>query len=262
MASSCSSSGEIVYTEDELVALSALQHFVFCKRQCALIHVERSWVENRLTAEGRLLHETVDSGLRESRGDLRIARGLPLRSLRLGVAGIADCVELRRLPDLGTGQSDLGRELDPGDEPTARPPSAAVRLADAEGLWQPYPVEYKRGRPKRDRCDQVQLCAQALCLEEMLGVSIPEGALYYGQTRRREEVVFDDPLRQQTAAAAKGVHTLLAAGRTPPARRERKCESCSMLSVCLPGAGRASVRSYLDAALKPAEVEPADEDSA
>ncbi|MDT8267268.1 CRISPR-associated protein Cas4, partial [Roseomonas sp. DSM 102946] len=135
--------------EDGLIPLSALQHQIFCPRQCALIHVEQLWAEDGATAEGRLLHERVDAGKGETRPGLRVARGIALRSLALGVVGKADTVEFR-----------------------GRPP-------------QPYPVEYKRGRPKAHRADEVQLCAQAVCLEEMSGTTIPEGALFYGQTRRR-----------------------------------------------------------------------------
>ena len=224
-----------MFEEDDLRPLSALQHLVFCERQCALIHIEQVWVENRFTAEGRLLHERVDHDKGESRGDLRIARGLPLRSLRLGLVGKADVVEFHRVEGDGPG----------------------VTLDDASGRWQPYPVEYKRGKPKIHRADEVQLCAQALCLEEMLQFSplnpprgtlqpaIHEGALYYGQKRRRQVVPFDQELRTLTENAARRFHELLAAGKTPVAVREPKCEQCSLLHVCLPDAPHASARSYL-----------------
>lgn len=181
------------------VPLSALQHYLFCPRQCALIHVERQWAENRLTAEGRLLHETVDKGKAERRPGVRIARGVPLCSRRLGLTGIADLVELRG-PD-----------------------------------QQPYPVEYKRGRPKSHRADEVQLCAQALCLEEMLDTSIVEGALFYGEKRRRTVVTFDLALRRLTETVADAVRTQLAAGETPPPVYESsKCRACSLLDICRP----------------------------
>jgi len=211
-----------VFQEDDLRPLSALQHLVFCERQCALIHLEQVWVENRFTAEGRLLHERVDHDKGESRGDLRIARGLPLRSFRLGLTGKADVVEFHRVDDPG-----------------------GVPLADAPGRWQPYPVEYKRGKPKLHRADEVQLCAQALCLEEMLTTTVPEGALYYGQRRRRQVVPFDDDLRKLTEDTARRFHEMLAAGRTPVAVRQPKCKECSLLDVCLPDAPHASARSYL-----------------
>lgn len=222
-----------MFTDDELIPLSALQHFVFCRRQCALIHVERTWTENRLTAEGRFLHENADSGRGESRGDLRITRALPLRSLDLGLSGRADVVEFHRLKEPVPDQT------------------AGVVLERAEGLWRPRPVEYKRGRPKEGNCDRVQLCAQALCLEEMLSVEIPEGSLYYQRTKRREDVVFDTRLREQTVAVAADVRRLLVEGRTPPARWEPKCSRCSLVEVCLPNASESSARRYLEGVLEP-----------
>lgn len=227
-----------MFTEDDLRPLSALQHLVFCERQCALIHIEQVWVENRFTAEGRLLHDRVDAGGRESRGDLRIARGLPLQSLRLGLTGKADAVELHRVAS--------------GDE--------GVALPGLTGFWRPYPVEYKRGRPKRHRADEIQLCAQALCLEEMMEVGVPEGALYYGERRRREVVAFDAELRARTEDTARRLHELLAAGRTPTATREPKCRDCSLLEVCLPDAPRSSARAYLTQILNQASSLGAEDD--
>ena len=184
-----------------LAPLSALQHLAFCRRQCALIHLEGAWAENALTAEGRVLHERVDAAGGESRRGVRIARGLPLRSVRLGLIGRADVVEFH------------GR---------------AGRSA------RPVPVEYKRGRPKALDADRVQLCAQGLCLEEMLGVGVPAGALFYGETRRREEVAFDAGLRARTQALAAELHALLAAGVSPPPEPGPKCRSCSLEPICLP----------------------------
>ena len=189
-----------MFSENELLPLSALQHLLFCERQCALIHIEQAWEENRLTAEGRVLHERVHEADDESRGDVRIARGLRLRSLRLGLVGQADVVEFRR----------------------------------TEQGWLPFPVEYKRGKPKRDASDEVQLCAQALCLEEMKSVAIPAGALFYGTTRRRVEVAFDPALRELTINTVERLHSLVASGATPPAVYEKKCEHCSLFSLCLP----------------------------
>ena len=213
-----------MFPEADLLPISALQHLVFCERQWALIHLEGIWEENRLTVEGHFLHERVDESETEVRGDLRIARGLRLRSLRLGLVGRADVVEFQRIPG-GEG----------------------VRLPGASGVWQPVPVEYKRGRPKSDRCDEVQLCAQALCLEEMLSVSIPAGALYYGQPHRRQEVILDEALRSETEALVARLHQLWQAGKTPPAIYEKKCRSCSLISVCLPKAtqSRKSTGPYL-----------------
>ncbi len=222
-----------MFAEDELLPLSALQHLLFCARQCALIHLEQIWAENPFTIEGRHLHEKVDSGPGESRGDLHIARGLPLRNLALGLSGKADCVEFHRLSEAGEGRE-------------------GAALPGLPGRWKPFPVEYKRGHPKLHRADEVQLCAQALCLEEMLSVPVPAGALYYGETRHRLEVPFDPVLRRLTADSAARLHELIAAGITPGARREPKCTHCSLLEICMPDALGGSVRRYLDTVLGPA----------
>ena len=185
--------------EDELIPISALQHMLYCPRRCALIHIERQWAENRFTTEGHLLHQRADAGGHERRRGVRIARSVAVRSLRLGVSGIADVVEVR----------------------------------DDDGLL--YPVEYKRGRPRSHRADQVQLCAQALCLEEMLARPVPEGALFYGRSRRRRVVAFDSDLRALTEQVAVETRTLLRRGRTPPPEYEAaKCESCSLQELCQP----------------------------
>ncbi len=217
-----------MYTEDQLLPISALQHLLFCERQCALIHVEGLWAENRLTVEGRHLHEKVHDGPDESRADVRIARGVPLRSLRLGLYGVADVVEFHTCDEDGTAHNPAG----------------------------PFPVEYKRGRPKHHDADRVQLCAQAMCLAEMLGVDVSRGALFYGRTRRREDVAFDRGLRSVTERAAVRVRELLASGHTPPARREKKCDRCSLLHMCLPGAAarRASVAEYVRQAVAASDV--------
>lgn len=208
-----------MFSEDQLLPLSALQHLLFCERQCALIHVEQAWEENRLTVEGRNLHERVHAQDGETRPGVRIARGLRLRSLRLGLAGIADVVEFHH----------------------------EARTA-AKGPGQPFPVEYKRGKPKPDESDKVQLCAQALCLEEMLECTIPRGALFYGTTRRRLEVEFDAPLRDLTARTAVRLHSLVEGGGTPPAVYGPKCETCSLLHLCLPRPRRneGAVKRYLE----------------
>lgn len=207
------------YSEEDLIQLSALQHFVFCPRQCALIHIEQLWTENLLTAEGRVMHERVHEEGRESRGDVRIEHGVPLRSLRLGLIGKADVVEFHRLDD---------------------------------DRWQPFPVEYKRGKPKPDDCDKVQLCAQAICLEEMLNVIIPAGALFYGKTRRRTDVCFDEPLRRRTEETALRVRKLIESGVTPEPEYSPKCENCSLISLCLPkiAGKRQAVGRYLAKALE------------
>ncbi len=187
--------------EDDLVPLSALQHYLFCPRQCALIHVEGLWAEDGATAEGRLLHERADAGRPERRPGVRIARGLAIRSFALGVAGRADVVEFHKGPD---------------------------------GAPRPFPVEYKRGRPKAHRADEVQLCAQAVCLEETFGVEVAEGALFYGETRRRQPVAFDAQLRRLTADAAAGVRAMIAQAHTPAPVRTPACRRCSLESLCQP----------------------------
>jgi CRISPR-associated exonuclease Cas4 len=189
------------FLEDDLVPLSALQHFLFCPRQCALIHLEQIWVENRFTAEGRLQHKRVDAGGSEKRRDTRYSYGLPIRSLRLGISGKADVVEFHKSDD---------------------------------GCWRPYPVEHKRGKRKEEDWDRVQLCAQALCLEEMLGISVSEGALFYEKERRREVVILDEEMRRRTEELTAVVHGMIAAGRTPPPVYTPKCDSCSLESRCLP----------------------------
>lgn len=196
--------GTYKYSEDDLIQLSALQHLVFCERQCALIHIEQVWSENLFTAEGRIMHEKVDTANRESRGTIRIEYGVPMRSFRLGLIGKADVVEFHKQGD----------------------------------RWIPFPVEYKRGKPKQDNCDKVQLCAQAICLEEMMGVEIGEGALFYGETRHRLDVKFDTALRTVIEDAAKRLHELLASGRTPKAEYSKKCDKCSLVELCLPKASR------------------------
>jgi len=211
------------YTEDELIPLSALQHLLFCERQCALIHIEQLWSENLFTAEGRIMHDRVDSGNRESRGMVRIEYSVPLRSLRLGLTGKADVIEFHLTSDKSSSESR------------------------SKEKWQPFPVEYKRGRPKKDNYDKVQVCAQALCLEEMLNIEISKGALFYGKTRRRLDVIFDKDLRQETEDAAKQVHELLASGQTPKPVYTKKCKSCSFVNLCLPKAlgKKQSVKTYL-----------------
>jgi CRISPR-associated exonuclease Cas4 len=201
-----------MYSEDDLLMLSALQHIAFCERQCALIHIEQVWKENRLTAQGRLMHERVHGQENETRGDIRSVRGLRLRSLELGIAGVADLVEFHRCTEAEAG----------------------ITLAGAKGKWRVFPVEYKRGKPKKDRCDEVQLCAQAMCLEEMLTTKILTGALYYGAQVKRHEVEFDTSLRDETINAAHRLHILVESGKTPPAKYEKKCDSCSMEDLCCP----------------------------
>lgn len=327
-----------MYSEDGLLPISALQHLAYCERQCALIHIERAWEENRLTAEGRLLHERVHEHGTESRGGVRIVRGLALRSLRLGLVGIADVVEFHRdtdragtateppepaaasdrfdgwpcADDDGDGEGRPGASADPfasdffclssdqdapesipGESPTEKadspagdfsnedttgeepmsygapipprepgePPASLEDVASSEpsgapaplsDVGRPFPVEYKRGRAKKGDCDRIQLCAQALCLEEMLGVAVPCGALFYGSTRRRVDVEFTPALRATVEQAATRLRRLIESGRTPPAVYERgKCDRCSLADVCLPrvAASGRRARRYLESLL-------------
>lgn len=184
--------------EEAFISLSALQHYLFCPRQCALIHVEQQWAENCFTAEGRVLHERADKPLIERRRGVRTLTALQIRSARLGVRGVADAVEI----------------------PEGAPP---------------FPIEYKRGKPKFHRADEVQLCAQAMALEEMFGTTIPEGALFYGQPRRRTIIGFDAELRALTAQIAADARKMIHTHTTPPPIYDkRRCESCSLIDICRP----------------------------
>lgn len=188
--------------EDDFVPISALQHMLYCPRQCALIHVERQWADNVFTAEGHLLHTKVDDGQRETRWGVTTWRSVPMSSKTLGVFGVADVVEMH------------------------------------EGN-RPYPVEYKRGRPKAHRADEVQLCAQAICLEEMLATDVAEGALFYGRTQRRKTVKFDEELRALTCSVASSARELLMQPELPPPTDERsKCRRCSLIHICRPRLSR------------------------
>lgn len=215
---------------DDPIPISALQHAVYCLRQAALIHIERLWAENRFTAEGRVLHDVAhEPGSRKSRGVRRVT-ALPLACLRLNLVGVADVVEFH-----------------PG--------------SDGET---PFPIEYKRGKPKLRRADEVQLCAQALCLEEMTGRSIPEGALFYGETKRRVSVPFDAELRKLTEDMAITFGALVAEGRTPPpVWKASRCRACSLIELCRPqavaksalGFRRRALAAVLDPEISPSESE-------
>jgi CRISPR-associated exonuclease Cas4 len=205
---------------DDPIPLSALQHAVYCLRQAALIHIERQWEENRFTAEGRVLHDVAHDPADRKRGNIRRVTALPLACRRLNLAGVADLVEFR---------------------------------AGADGETA-YPFDYKRGKAKLHRADEVQLCAQGLCLEEMTGTAVPEGALFYAETKRRVAVPFDAELRRLTEETALQFGALFAAGRTPPAiYRADRCRACSLIEVCRPKAGAKSAlgfrRRAIDAAL-------------
>jgi len=218
--------GVIDFSED-LLPLSGLQHFAFCRRQWALIHLEQQWQENLRTVEGGLLHRRAhDGAARERRSDTLILRGLQVVSHQLGLSGQCDVVEFHATPK-------------------------GVPLQGDEGLWQPYPVEYKRGKPKSHQADELQLCAQAMCLEEMLCCSIPEGALFYGEPRRRTVVFFTPELRETVRRDSDEMHQLYHRGHTPKAKPSKSCSACSLKELCLPQlVRRESVQTYLRRAME------------
>ena len=215
------------YSEDDFLMISGLQHLAFCPRQCALIHMEQAWSENVLTALGEVMHERVHTAGAESRSDVRIVRGLRLKSARLGITGVADVVEFHKV--------NPSASEDDGNRPLTA--SQGVKLPRRSGLWVPYPVEYKRGKPKPDNCDAVQLCAQAICLEEAFNVQLTSGALFYGQSRQRVAVEFTPDLRRETELLAQQFHQLISSGVIPPPVPQKRCQNCSMVDVCLPSAG-------------------------
>jgi len=227
-----------MYTEDDLLPISALQHLIFCQRQCALIHIEGLWAENRLTVEGRHLHDKAHDAGGENRVGVRIARALPLVSYQLGLTGVADVVEFH---------TDKPRD--------AGPP--ASRGSPGPTPERTVPVEYKRGKPKRDNSDRVQLAAQAIALEEMLHTTIEQGAIFYGRTRRRLDVPIDQALRQFTRDTADRLHELIRSRRTPSAELMPKCKQCSLFNLCLPHAGhRASVERWFNRSLQQMHTPP------
>lgn len=214
-----------MFGEDDLLPISGLQHWAFCPRQCGLIHLDRLWAENRLTAQGRTLHQRAHDGPDESRGDVRIVRHMPLRCLSLGLFGVADIVEFHA---------------------ALRNSDTACVIAGWDGHWLPRPVEYKRGRPKAHDADLVQLCAQAICLEEMLAVQILSADLYYGLPRRRTEVSLCKALRTRTATVAEEFRRMMADGKVPPPQAGRRCRACSLRAMCMPDAvGASRVRRYM-----------------
>lgn len=216
-----------MYAEEDYLAISGLQHFAFCPRQWALIHIERQWAENWRTVEGDALHErTHDEDLTETRGDLVISRGMRVMSRRLGISGQCDVVEFH---------------LDEG----------GITLFGRDGRWQPYPVEYKRGRPKEHDADRMQLCAQAICLEEMLLCEIAQGSLFYGEPRRRERVDLTLELRTKTEDAIGQMREYYARGYTPKPKPAARCRACSLNNICLPKLVKTtSINKYMKEALE------------
>lgn len=214
-------------SQEEYLQLSGLQHFAFCRRQWALIHIEQLWRENLRTVEGQLLHRRAhDESQRERRGNLLILRGLAIQSPTLGVSGVCDVVEFHASPQ-------------------------GVPIHGEEGLWLPYPIEYKRGKPKSNQADELQLCAQAMCLEEMLCCSIQEGALFYGETKRRTVVSFDSALREQVVSLLQEMHQLYRRGYTPKCKPTKSCNACSLKELCLPKLmKKQNVSAYLRSAME------------
>lgn len=191
--------------------LSGLNHFMFCRRRWALVHIEQLWKENEYTLDGHYMHERVhDASFTESRGSVLLSRGMPVRSATLNITGVCDMVELHKDPQ-------------------------GVPIQGREGTWRLYPIEYKRGKPNERGADEIQLCAQAMCLEEMFVTEIPEGAVFYGETHRRLPVVFTEELRQKVRASLEEMHGLFERGYTPRARMTRACRNCSMMELCQPG---------------------------
>jgi CRISPR-associated exonuclease Cas4 len=228
------------FSQDDLIPISSVADLVFCERRAALHFLEGTWEENLFTAEGHILHDKTHETDCEMRRNIRIVRGLRLRSLRLGLSGVADVVEFHRL------DSSFCEDTSNGDMP------AGVALPEVSGFWKPFPVEYKRGRLKHERSFEVQLCAQALCLEEMLNAQIASGALFYGKSMRRRDVEFTYELRHETEVAARRMHDLIALGRTPPPTYAKRCESCSLIDECLPKtiAKHKSVKRYLSGVMR------------
>ncbi|MCG8338713.1 MAG: CRISPR-associated protein Cas4 [Proteobacteria bacterium] len=202
----------MAYSEDNLLMISALQHLAFCERQCALIHLEQQWAENRFTVLGEILHEKVHSPDRDKRNDCITVRSLRLVSYSLGLTGQADVVEFHKCAKDENG----------------------IEIVGSKGFWRPFPVEYKKGKPKSDNIDAVQLCAQSICLEEQLNTRIPQGALFYGEKRRRQTIQFDKELRNQTISLTERLHSLFNSGVTPAPGYTKKCKSCSLVDICNP----------------------------
>lgn len=213
---------DIEYREEEWLLLSGIQHFAFCPRQWALIHVEGQWAENLLTVEGELMHTRAhDSDKSEKRGDTLILRDLRIFSRRLGITGACDVVEFHE-------------------------DTQGISLHGREGLWKPFPVEYKRGKPKLHNADELQLCAQAVCLEEMLCCNIDRGALFYGETKRRTEVEFDTNLRNKLLEMATQMHDCYRRGHTPKVKPRKECKACSLMDICIPGLDKSpSVHNWI-----------------
>lgn len=212
-----------LYSEEDYLQLSGIQHFAFCQRQWALAYIELQWKENVRTVEGRIIHEKAhDISIKEKRGDLIIARAMPVHSRAMGVSGECDVVEFHRAQD-------------------------GIALSGRDGLYSVLPIEYKRGKPKDHDADALQLAAQAMCLEEMLCCEIPYGYIFYGEIRRREKIEFHPELRKKVEDIFEEMHRYYEQRHTPKVKRRRCCNACSLKDICLPVLNKnSSVRDYID----------------
>ena len=212
-----------MYNEDEFLQLSGIQHFAFCRRQWALIHIEMQWKENLRTVEGQILHENAHNPeMNEKRGNVIVVRAMPVHSRKIGVSGECDVVEFHK--------SDKGAHIN-----------------GREGVYMPVPVEYKRGEPKSDNIDILQIAAQALCLEEMFCTDINYGYIYYGETRHRLKVDFDDEIRNEVVKLFEEMHLYYRRGYTPKVKISKKCNACSLKDLCVPVLNKnKSVAEYID----------------
>ena len=214
------------YNDDEFLMLSGLQHYIFCKRQWALIHIEQQWCENYLTTDGNILHEKAhDEGSFEKRKNIIISRGMPIKSYELGINGICDIVEFKESKD-------------------------GITIHGRAGKYDIYPAEYKRGTKKQDECDEMQVVAQVLCLEEMFCCQIQKGYLYYGELRRRVEVPITEENRNKVKALIKEMHELYKRKHTPKVKPTKACTACSLKDICLPKITcKKNVKAYIDKVL-------------
>lgn len=216
-----------MYDEEDYLMLSGIQHFAFCRRQWAMIHIEQQWAENYRTTAGELMHKKAhDEGSFEKRGNLLVVRGLRISSHELGLSGQCDVVEFH--------ENENG-----------------IELFGYDGKWNPVPVEYKHGAPKENNADELQLCAQAVCLEEMFQISISEGFLYYGENRRRSHIEFTPTLRADVKKMAKEMHELFKRGHTPNVKPMKQCKACSLENLCIPKLQKVmNVREYIEQGIK------------
>lgn len=216
-----------MYSEENYLMLSGIQHFAFCRRQWAMIHIEQQWAENYRTTAGELMHKKAhEEGAFEKRGNLLTVRGLRISSHELGLSGQCDVVEFHRNEN-------------------------GIELFGYDGKWEPVPIEYKHGTPKENNADELQLCAQAICLEEMFQINIAEGFLYYGENRRRSRIEFTDALREAVKKTAKEMHDLFQRGHTPKVKPTKQCKACSLENLCVPKLQKTvRARAYIEQAME------------